>query len=91
MITPTFVEAKGFADYRLRIQVTETGPEATLLSGWFMAPQEPGGNGGADDCVLGTKCASGVCSLTGCAPCNPPYRESNDGSCYFSLPGSGAY
>jgi len=91
MITPTFVEAKGFADYRLRIEVTEAGPEATLLSGWFIDPQEPGGNGGADDCVLGTKCASGACSLRGCPPFSPPRMEGNDGACYFSLPGAVGY
>lgn len=81
-VTPSFIEAKGAADYRLQIKLTNTGADATLVSGIFLAPGAASSSGGLDDDCglgLGQRCPSGVCSFM-CPPCLPPFKEIN-GAC----------
>jgi len=84
-----FVEVKSVEDYRLKIQLTETGADATLLSGRFLpvdfgssggVPGFGGGGGDGDDCGgVQRKCPSGVCAWF-CPPC-PAGMTEVDGGC----------
>jgi hypothetical protein len=88
-VAPTFVKVNAASDYRIKVSLTDTNADATLLSGLFMANtgnSSSGSGGGGNDCSVGIKCPSGACA-TFCPPCPDGFKESG-GGCYVDDNGS---
>jgi len=81
IVSPSFVDVAPREDYRLKIQLTDAGADATLLAGQFLSLEAGSGAPGSGGCFLSFRCPAGNCAFI-CPPCSAGMVEI-DGGCWM--------